>query len=44
VRLDSGCAAYGKTIMAMPAMREWNAGAKAEPDEVLEPASSSRRR
>jgi glutathione S-transferase len=36
VRLDSDCAAYCATIMAMPHMQEWLAAAKAEPDEVVE--------
>ena len=36
VKLDSDCAAYCKAIMAMPAMQEWIAAAKAEPDEVVE--------
>ena len=36
VKLDSDCAAYCATIMAMPPMREWVAGAKAEPDEMVE--------
>jgi glutathione S-transferase len=36
VKLDSDCAAYCKTVMAMPAMQEWLEGAKAEPDEVVE--------
>jgi glutathione S-transferase len=36
VKLDSDCAAYGKAIMAMPAMQEWKQGALAEPDEVVE--------
>lgn len=36
VRLDSDCTAYSKAIMDMPAMKEWVAGAQAEPDEVLE--------
>jgi len=36
VKLDSDCAAYCATIMAMPAMREWVEEAKAEPDEVVE--------
>jgi glutathione S-transferase len=36
VKLDSDCAAYCGTIMAMPAMSDWVAGAKAEPDEVVE--------
>jgi len=36
VKLDSDCAAYGKAIMALPAMQDWVEGAKAEPDEVVE--------
>jgi glutathione S-transferase len=36
VKLDSDCAAYGKAIMALPAMQEWRDGAMAEPDEVVE--------
>ena len=36
VKLDSDCAAYCATIMALPAMREWIADAKAEPEEVEE--------
>ena len=36
VKLDSDCAAYSKAIMALPAMKEWIDGAKAEPDEVVE--------
>jgi len=36
VKLDSDCAAFCATIMAMPAMREWVEEAKAEPDEVVE--------
>jgi len=36
VKLDSDCAAYAKAIMAMPQMKEWIDGAKAEPDEVVE--------
>jgi glutathione S-transferase len=36
VKLDSECAAYCKSIMAMPAMQEWKQGALAEPDEVVE--------
>jgi glutathione S-transferase len=36
VKLDSDCAAYARAIMALPAMREWIAGAEAEPDEVVE--------
>ena len=36
VHLQSDCAAYCQTIMALPAMQEWIAGAQAEPDEVVE--------
>ena len=36
VKLDRACAAYCKTIMAMPAMQEWIDGAMAEPDELEE--------
>ncbi len=36
VKLDPVCAAYVKTIMAMPLMQEWIAAAKTEPDEVEE--------
>jgi glutathione S-transferase len=36
VKLDSDCASYCQTIMAMPAMQEWVDAAKAEPDEVVE--------
>jgi glutathione S-transferase len=36
VKLDSDCATYCKAVMAMPQMQEWIAGAKAEPDEVVE--------
>ena len=36
VKLDSDCAAYCKAIIAMPQMKEWIEGAKAEPDEVVE--------
>jgi glutathione S-transferase len=36
VKLDRVCAAYCKTIMAMPAMQEWINGAMAEPDELEE--------
>jgi len=36
VKLDSDCAAYAKAIMALPAMQDWIADAKAEPDEVVE--------
>ena len=33
---DATCAAYCKTIMAMPHMQEWIAAAKTEPDELEE--------
>jgi glutathione S-transferase len=36
VKLDSDCTAYCKAIMAMPEMKEWIEGTKAEPDEVVE--------
>ena len=36
VRLDSDCAAYCSAIMALPAMQAWIAGAKTEPDELVE--------
>ncbi len=36
VKLDATCAAYRQTIMAMPDMAEWIAGAQTEPDEVEE--------
>ena len=36
VKLDGVCASYCKTIMAMPAMQEWVAAAKTEPDELEE--------
>jgi glutathione S-transferase len=36
VKLESDCAGYCKAVMALPAMQEWIAGAKAEPDEVVE--------
>ena len=36
VPLDALCAAYAKTIMAMPLMQEWIEAAKQEPDEVEE--------
>ena len=36
VKLDAVCAAYCKAIMALPAMKDWVEGAKAEPDEVVE--------
>ena len=36
VTLDASCAAYCKTIMAMPEMKEWIAAARLEPDEIEE--------
>jgi glutathione S-transferase len=36
VKLDSECAGYCATVMAMSEMREWVAAAKTEPDEVPE--------
>jgi glutathione S-transferase len=36
VKLESDCAAYCKTVMAMPPMREWIAAAASEPDELEE--------
>ena len=36
VALDKACAAYCKRIMELPAMKEWLAAAKTEPDEIDE--------
>lgn len=36
VTLDKGCAAYCKRIMELPAMQEWVAAARQEPDEIDE--------
>ena len=36
VALDKVCAAYAKRIMDLPAMKEWVAAAKAEPEEIDE--------
>ena len=36
VKLDAACAAYCETIMAMPQMQEWLAGAMSEPEEMEE--------
>ena len=36
VKLDRTCASYCRTIMDLPAMQEWIAGAMAEPDELEE--------
>jgi glutathione S-transferase len=36
VKLDPGCAAYCKAVMALPHMQEWIAAAKMEPEELEE--------
>lgn len=36
VTLDAVCDSYRKTIMAIPAMKEWIEGARKEPDELEE--------
>jgi glutathione S-transferase len=36
VKLDSRCAAYTKSIMAMPEMKAWITAAKREPEEIDE--------
>jgi glutathione S-transferase len=36
VALDSLCAGYCRAIMALPAVQEWVAAARAEPDEIGE--------
>lgn len=36
VKLDAQCADYCRSIMVWPAMEEWVAGAKSEPDELDE--------
>jgi glutathione S-transferase len=36
VKLDAASAAYCKTVMAMPEMREWIAAAQSEPDDIEE--------
>ncbi len=36
VALDATCAAYGKRILALPALQEWISAARAEPDEIDE--------
>ncbi len=36
VKLDADCAGYVRTVMALPAMKEWITAAKTEPDEVEE--------
>ena len=36
VALDKTCTAYCKRIMELPAMKEWVAAAKKEPDEIDE--------
>jgi glutathione S-transferase len=36
IPLDKACAAYSKRILDLPAMREWIAAAKREPDDIDE--------
>jgi glutathione S-transferase len=36
VPLDKTCSAYAKRVMELPAMKEWVAAAKTEPDEIDE--------
>jgi glutathione S-transferase len=36
VKLDTECAAYSRRILALPAMQEWIAAARTEPDELEE--------
>lgn len=36
VAIPQACAAYGKKIMALPAMQEWVAAAREEPEEIDE--------
>ena len=36
VALDADCSAYCRTIMSMPAMQEWMAAAKEEPEDIEE--------
>jgi glutathione S-transferase len=36
VALDAPCAAYVKTVLAMPEMKEWTTAALAEPDDIEE--------
>jgi glutathione S-transferase len=36
VAMDKTCAAYAKAIMALPAMQEWVAEARSEPEEIDE--------
>jgi glutathione S-transferase len=36
VALDKACMAYCKRIMELPAMKEWVAAAKKEPDDIDE--------
>jgi glutathione S-transferase len=36
VAMDAACADYCRTMMAMPAMQEWIAAARSEPDEIEE--------
>jgi glutathione S-transferase len=36
VKLDPICATYCETVIGMPAMQEWIAAAKTEPDDLEE--------
>ena len=36
VALDGPCAAYVKTVLAMPEMKAWTTAARAEPDDIEE--------
>ena len=36
VKLDATCAAYCKTVLAMPHMQEWIDAAQTEPEELEE--------
>jgi glutathione S-transferase len=36
VALDKACTAYCKRVMELPAMQEWVAAAKKEPDDIDE--------
>jgi glutathione S-transferase len=36
VKLDAACAAYCRTILALPFVQEWIAAAKTEPDDLEE--------
>jgi glutathione S-transferase len=36
LKLDPECAAYCRTIVSIPYMKEWMAAAKSEPEDVME--------